>query len=110
ECMFDICFSTPSVMNEDGIPQAGAQLRLGNDIFVFTIDLSHWSNPEYVQHMWAFWREEKSLYIQQHAVINRELDHPFVPRNPYAYVGARIDASKYELPIPEWRVNLADIF
>src|SRR6185295_13025081 len=53
ECMFDICFSTPSVMNEDGIPQAGAQLRLGNDIFVFTIDLSHWSIPEYEQQ----WRE-----------------------------------------------------
>jgi len=96
--MFDICFSTPSVMNEDGIPQAGAQLRLGNDIFVFTIDLSHWSIPEYEQqwregiwrllegasssalmtayagpnghmhHMWAFWREEKYLYVQQHAV------------------------------------------
>jgi len=138
--MFDICFSTPSVMNEDGIPQAGAQLRLGNDIFVFTIDLSHWSIPDYEQqwregiwrllegasssalmtayagpnghmhHMWAFWREEKYLYVQQHAVINRELDHPFVPRNPYAYVGARIDASSYELPIPEWRVNLSDIF
>ena len=45
--MFDICFSTPPVMNEDGFPQAGAQLRLGNDIFVFTIDLRHWTIPEW---------------------------------------------------------------
>ncbi|HEV7387565.1 MAG TPA: hypothetical protein VGN73_03030 [Gemmatimonadaceae bacterium] len=138
--MFDICFSTPAVTNDDGFQQAGAQLRLGNDIFVFTIDLRHWTIPEYeaqwregiwrllegasssalmtayagpyghMHHMWALWREQSWLYVQQHAVINGDLDHPFVPDSPYDYVGARIEASKYELPIPEWRVSLTDIF
>ena len=63
----------------------------------------------HMHHMWALWREEKSLYVQQHAVLNGDLDHPFVPNNPYAYVGTRIPASKYELPFPEWRVNLSDV-
>jgi CdiI N-terminal domain len=137
--MFDIRFSTPAVTSEDGILQAGAQLRLGNDTFIFTIDLRHWSIADYegqwregiwrilegaptsalmtayagpdghVHHMWALWREANRLYVQQHAVTISDLEHPFVPLNPYAYVGARIEASKYELPIPEWRVELSDI-
>jgi hypothetical protein len=138
--MFDIRVSTSPQINEDGFPQAGGELRLGNEIFRFSIDLRYWPVREYesqwregiwrllegapssalmtaytgtsghMHHMWALWREQKYLYIQQHAVIERDLDHPFVPHNPYAYVGARIEVSKYELPIPEWRVNLTDIF
>ena len=138
--MFEIRVSTPSVTNQDGFPQAGAELRIGNERLVFAIDLRHWSIPDYevqwregiwrilegapnsalitayagptghMHHMWALWREEKSMYVQQHAIINGELDHPFVPNNPYAYVGMRIEVSKYDLPIREWRVSLAAIF
>jgi hypothetical protein len=138
--MFDIRVSRPSVTIKDGVKQAEAELRLGNDRFVFAIDLRHWPISEYqrqwregiwrilegaqtsalmtayagptghMHHMWALWREGNGLYIQQHAVISRELDHPFVPHNPYAYIGTRIEASKHGLPIPEWRIALSDIF
>jgi hypothetical protein len=138
--MFSIRVSTPPVTNEGGFQQAGAELRLGNDFLVFAIDLRHWTIADYeaqwregiwrilegaatsalmtayagptghMHHMWALWREDKSLFVQQHAVMNGDLDHPFVAHNPYAYVGTRIAASKYELPFPEWRVNLSDIF
>lgn len=138
--MFDIRVSTPPTINEAGFLQAGAELHLGDERLVFAVDLRHWTIIDYemqwregiwrilegattsalmtayagpaghMHHMWALWREDKSLYVQQHAIIDRELDHPFVPDNPYAYVSGRIAASKYELPIPEWRVNLTDIF
>jgi len=138
--MFDIRVSTPPHTNENGFPEAGGELRLGDEIFRFAIDLRYWPITEYeaqwregiwrllegasssalmtaysgfaghMHHMWALWREDKWLYVQQHAVIDRDLDHPFLPNNPYAYVGARVEAAKYELPIPEWRVALTDIF
>jgi hypothetical protein len=138
--MFDIRVSTPSVTTKDGVKQTEAELRLGNDGFIFAIDLRHWPISEYkrqwregiwrilegaqssalmtaytgpgghVHHMWALWREGTGLYVQQHAVVSAELDHPFVPHNPYAYIGTRIEASKHGLPIPEWRIALSDIY
>ena len=138
--MFGIRVCSPSVINVDGWPQAGCELSLGGERFVFVIDLSHWSVIEYerqwregmkrilhgapssalmtayggpngpTHHMWGLWRDDGHLFVQQHSVVNGEVDTPFNPQDPYEHLGQRIASSRYELPIPEWRVDLIDIY
>lgn len=138
--MFRIRVCTPSVTNKDGWPQAGCELRLGVERFLFAIDLRHWTIAEYERQwdhgtkrilygsptsalmtaydgpeghshqMWGLWRDEGHMYVQQHSVINDEVDHPFHPDNPYDHLGSRIASSRYELPIPEWKVSLIEIY
>ena len=45
--MFRIRFFTPSVTNQEGKPQAGGELLLGNDRLGFLVDLSHWTQADY---------------------------------------------------------------
>ena len=59
--------------------------------------------------MWAMWREEAHVYVQEHSVLPSDLDAPFDPNEPYAYVGERVPAAANALPIPEWRVDLVHL-
>ena len=138
--MFRIQVLTPPVTNTHGWLEAGARLNLGPERFLFVVDLQHWSVADYERqwrdgtrrilhgatstalmtaysgvdahshHMWALWRDEDHLYAQQHSIITDELDAPFDPETPYEHVGERINASRHDLPIREWRVNLIDVY
>ena len=138
--MFQIRVCTPSVINEDGWPEGGAELRLGDERFVFVIDLRHWSIAEYerqwrdgtkrilygkrstalmtayggpaghTHQMWGAWRNDGHIYVQQHSVITGEADTPFDPAEPYAHIGERIATSETAVPFPEWRVDLVDVY
>jgi CdiI N-terminal domain len=56
--------------------------------------------------MWALWRDETHVYIQEHAVLPADLDAPFDPAAPYGHVGTRVPAAENGLPIPEWHVKI----
>jgi hypothetical protein len=131
-----IRFFTPSVSDEDGRPHAGGVLLLGGTRLCFVADLQYWSIGDYQRQwregiarlaagapstalmtayrgpedrphiMWALWRDETYVYIQEQTVLPAELDAPFDPRSPYAQTGERVAASEAGLPIPEWRVEL----
>jgi hypothetical protein len=134
--MFRIRFFTPAVINEDGWQHAGGELVLGPTRLCFLVDLSHWSARDYQQQwregiarflrgapstalmtayrgpgesahtMWALWRDEAFVYIQEHSVLPADLDAPFDPMQPYGHVGARVPAAEHALPISEWHVEL----
>lgn len=138
--MFRVRVFTPSVVNEDGLPHAGAELVLGAERLRFLLDLSHWSIAAYerqwregiarvlhgapssalmiayrgpgdeVHRMWGLWRDAGQLYVQEHSVVAAELDDPFDPAQPYAHVGQRIAAAEHGLPIAEWRVDLVHLY
>ena len=59
--------------------------------------------------MWAMWREEGHVYVQEHSVLPGDLDAPFDPNDPYGHVGERVPAAANALPIPEWRVELEHV-
>ena len=59
--------------------------------------------------MWALWREEDQVWVQEHTVVAAELDAPFNPNEPYEHVGVRVPAAENGLPIPEWRVGLEHV-
>jgi hypothetical protein len=42
--------------------------------------------------MWALWREQGYVYVQEHSVLPADLDSPFDPNDPYPHVGERIPA------------------
>ena len=137
--MFRIRFFTPSVMNEDGWQHAGGELVAGDARLCFLVDLTYWRIGDYegqwrrgiarltqgapstalltayrgsresAHTMWALWREEGYVYIQEHSVLPGDLDAPFDPNEPYAHVGERIPAAQNALPIPEWRVELVHL-
>jgi len=138
--MFEIRVCTPVATNEDGWPEAGCELRLGAERFVFVIDLRHWSIGEYerqwregtsrmlygekstalmtayggpagnTHQMWGAWRDDGHIYLQQHSVVTGEADTPFDPASPYAHIGERIATSETEMPFREWRVDLVDVY
>jgi hypothetical protein len=138
--MFRVRVFTPPVQNEDGVLQAGGELRLGGERFGFMVDLSHWTIGDYerqwrrgterilhggtstalmtayrgagqaIHHMWGLWRDAGQVYVQQHSVSSADLDAPFDPTAPYAHLGERIPTSKHALPIPEWRVDLVHLY
>src|SRR5262245_42502139 len=111
------CF-TPPVLSEEGAYCAGGELVVGDGRLFFMLDLSRWSIAQYQRQwqtgidrlvrgapstalmtafrrdptagdvMWALWREDSHIYIQEHTVIPAELDEPFDPNEPYAHVGA----------------------
>jgi hypothetical protein len=138
--MFRIRACTPSVVNEDGWPEAGCELRIGEERFVFVIDLSHWSIADYERQwregtkrilygatstalmssyggpaghrhqMWGAWRDDAHIYVQQHSVVTSETDASFDPAVPYAHIGERIATSETAVPFPEWRVDLVDVY
>jgi hypothetical protein len=39
-----------------------------------------------------------------------EPDSPFDPMDPYGHVGERIASSVLNLPIPEWQVDLVQVY
>jgi hypothetical protein len=45
--VFGIRFFTPSVMNQDGRPQAGGELVVGGNRLGFLVDLSSWTQTDY---------------------------------------------------------------
>ena len=137
--MFRIRFFTPPVMNENGWQHAGGELVVGDARMCFLVDLTHWGMSDYqaqwrdgvtrllqgarstalmsayrgpgesAHTMWALWREEAYVFVQEHSVLRAELDAPFDPHNPYAHVGEHIPAAENALPIPEWRIELAHL-
>ncbi len=138
--MFRVRVFTPPARNEEGLLQAGGELRLGTERVGFLVDLSHWTVADYERQwktgiarllhgspssalmtayrgpgeathlIWALWREEGFVYAQEHPVVVTELDPPFDPTNPYGHVGERIPTSLHDLPIPEWRVDLVQVY
>lgn len=137
--MFRIRLFTPVVTNEDGWRHAGGELVLGDTRLCFLVDLSHWTAADYQRQwrdgisrlargapstalmsayrgrahhahvMWAFWRDETHVYIQEHSVLPAELDVPFDPALPYVHVGERVPAAENALPIPEWHVPIEQV-
>jgi hypothetical protein len=59
--------------------------------------------------MWALWRDESHVYIQEQTVLPAELDTLFDPRAPYQQVGNRVAATEAGLPISEWRIELVHL-
>ncbi len=138
--MFRVRVITPPVQNEEGWLQAGAELCLGSERFAFLVNLQHWTIPQYerqwreatrrllhgasatalmtayggpgeaIHQMWGLWREDSHVYVQQHSVASSDLDPPFDPTTPYEYLGQRIATSRHALPIPEWRVDLIQVY
>jgi hypothetical protein len=132
--LFRIRFFSPPVVNADGWRHAGGELVLGDTRLCFLADLSEWTTSHYERQwrdaigrlargetstalmtsyrgpdarshvMWALWRDEVRVYIQEHAVLAAELDAPFDPAAPYAHVGEHIAAAENGLPISEWHV------
>ena len=117
--MFRVRVFTPPVQNEEGLLQAGGELRLGTERVGFLVDLTHWTVADYERQwktgtarllhgcpssalmtayrgpgeathlIWALWREGGFVYAQEHPVVVTELDPPFDPTNPYGHVGER---------------------
>jgi hypothetical protein len=137
--MFSIRFFTPAVVNEAGWPHAGAELVVGDGRVCFLVDLSYWSIPAYQHQwregisrlvqgaqttalmsayrgrgesahvMWALWRDNGHVYVQEQSVVPADLEVPFDPDDPYVHVGDRIPASENALPIPEWRCDIEHV-
>ena len=138
--MFRVRVCTPPVPNEDGLLQAGGELRLGSQRVGFVVDLRHWTVRDYERQwkqgtarllhgapksalmtgyrgpgerthlIWALWRDGGFVYAQEHPVVVTELDPPFEPMDPYSHVGERIATSEHDLPFPEWRVDLVEVY
>ena len=135
--MFRIRFFTPAVNDESGWRHAGAELVLGRGCLprgppglgypgVRAAVAGRYRAPgpvcspqrhsmtayrgagEEPHLMWALWRDQAYVYVQEHPVVPAELDAPFDPRRPYEHVGDRIPASEHGLAIPEWRLDLTD--
>ena len=130
-------FSPPLVLDE---PRAVGELVVGDVRRHFSLDLRYWHVSDYERQwkaglerlvhgasssalmtayrgnddaphvMWGLWRDASFVYVQPHCVLPWELGQPFDPAEPYAHLGARIPASEQELPIPEWRINLEQLF
>jgi hypothetical protein len=137
--LFRIRFFTPAVVNEHGWRHAGGELMVGETRLCFLVDLSHWSTADYMRQwsagiarlasgqsstalvtayrgrgrdahvIWAFWRDETHVYIQEQSVLPAELDGEFDPSFPYVHVGARVPAAENALPFPEWHVPIEQV-
>ena len=137
--MFRIRFFTPAVLNEEGWQHAGGELVVGDGRLCFLVDLTFWGIVDYQRQwhdgisrlvqgarstalmsayrgpgasahtMWALWRDDGHVYVQDHSVLPADLDAPFDPGDPYSHVGERIPAAENALPIPEWRVAVEHV-
>lgn len=137
--MFRIKFFTPQITNAEGWQHAGGELILGDARMCFLVDLTHWSIADYygqwqrgiarltrgapstalmtayrgpsdsAHTMWALWREDAHVYVQEHSVLPAELDGPFDPNEPYEHIGERVPAAESGLPIPEWCVPVEQL-
>lgn len=137
--MFRIRFFTPAVVDAAGWRHAGGELVVGNTRLCFLVDLDHWSTGDYAWQwragierlangasssalmtayrgpdarahvMWALWRDETHVYIQEHSVLAAELDGPFNPATPYAEIGGYLPTAVHGLPIPEWHVPIEEL-
>jgi len=138
--MFEVRVVTPVVTNDEGWRHAAAKLQLGEVRLCFLIDLTHWSVRDYEQQwrdgcarlvagapssalmtayrgpgdephtMWALWRDDEHIYIQEQTVLPSEVDVPWDPRAPYVHVGVRVPASDQALPISEWRTEIVQLY
>ena len=137
--MFRIRFFTPAVINEEGWQHAGGELVVGDARMCFLVDLTHWTTGHYARQwqagiqrlaqgapstalmtgyrgrgdrahtMWALWRDDAHVYVQEHSVLPADVEGEFDPDDAYAHVGVRIPSIENALPIPEWRVKLEDV-
>ena len=137
--MFRIRFFTPAVLDENGWPHAGAEVLLGDARLIFLADLSYWDLRNYqnqwraaitrllqgalstalisaysgpggkAHKMWAMWRLDEHVYVQEHVVLAAELDAAFDPNDPYPHLGERVPTTENVLPIPEWRIEFEDL-
>lgn len=137
--MFRIRFFTPEVVDEGGWQHAGGELVVGDARMCFLVDLSYWSMRDYqhqwrdgiarlvqgapstalmsayrgpgdsAHNMWALWRDNGHVYVQEQSVLQADLAERFDPTDPYPHVGERVPAAENGLPIPEWRVAVEHI-
>ncbi len=135
--MFGIKVTTPVVTNADGWSHAGGELKVGDESLKFLVDLTWWRVADYEHQwrdamdrlahgtratalvtayagpggphrMWALWRDDDFVYVQEHIVVPTDLDTPFDPSHPDAHVGARI-SPEHGAPIAEWRIELLHV-
>jgi hypothetical protein len=134
--VFRIRLFTPPVFDSHGWQHAGGELVLAETRLCFLVDLDYWSPADYADQwrsgvarlaggaestalmtayrgrdprahlMWALWRDDTHIYIQEHSVLDAELDAPFDPAMPYEHVGEHVPAAIHGLPIPEWHVPI----
>jgi hypothetical protein len=138
--MFRVRVFTPPALSEEGLLEAGGELRLGDQRIGFVVDLGYWTVGDYERQwregtarllhgaqrsalmtgyrgpgeathlIWALWREGGFVYAQEHPVVVNAGDPPFDPMDPYGHVGERIATSVLNLPIPEWQVDLVQVY
>jgi hypothetical protein len=137
--VFGIRIATPAVPNAWGALHALGELRLGGESIQFLVDLSTWQIADYERQwrsaidrlahgapstallrayrgpfadshvIWALWRDDDFVYVQEQAILASELDAPFDPMCPDSHVGARLDPAATGLPLVEWRVPLLQV-
>src|SRR5262249_10820876 len=137
--LFRIRLFTPAVVDAAGWRHAGGELVVGGTRLCFLVDLDHWSPADYAQQwregierlangasstalmsayrgrdgrahaMWALWRDDTHVYIQEQSVLAAELDAPFDPAAPYAEIGEYVPTAINGLPIPEWHVPIEEL-
>ena len=126
-------------MNEEGWAHAGGELVVGDARLCFLVDLSYWTMGAYQHQwrqaiarlvegapstafmtayrgpgasahiMWALWRDNDYVYVQEHSVLPADLDAPFDPNDPYPHIGERVPAAESGLPIPEWHIRVENL-
>jgi len=136
--LFGIRFFTPQALSGDQSPIAGGVLCAGDSLLRVPVDLAYWTvadykrqwadgiqrlargasssalvygyrGPEDAAHlMWALWRDDQRVYVQDLAVVSSELDAPFDPSNPYEHVGERISPEQ-GLPVCEWQLEVKHV-
>jgi hypothetical protein len=132
--VFRIRFITPQVMDENGWQHAAGELMVGTTRLCFLVDLTHWNAGAYQQQwrhgmerlaagatstalmtawrgpgdrahvMWALWRDNDWVYVQEHSVVPSDLETSFNPDDPYSHIGERVPAAESALPISEWHI------
>jgi CdiI N-terminal domain len=134
--VFRIRLFTPPVIDANGWRHAGGELVIGGTRLCFLVDLDSWTPADYAHQwregiarlaagaastalmtayrgrdarahvLWALWRDETHIHIQEQSVLQAELDSPFEPADPYEQVGDYVATAVNGLPIPEWHVPI----
>jgi CdiI N-terminal domain len=137
--MFGIRVFTPALASDAGLPEAGAELRVGRARLPFRIDLRRWGVANYERQwkeglkriaggasssalmwrysppgdtphqLWALWRVGDAVFVQSQSIVRDELEVAFDPASPYAQVGERVPTTEAGLPICEWRAPVSDV-
>jgi len=138
--LFRIRAVTPRLIDESGAPYALGELRVGNSSAHFLIDLTLYSIADYerqwrcaLRHLmhggrstglltayrgregtshklWALWRDDESVHVQEQSVVPSDLEAPFDPAVTHLHVGNRIPATENALPMREWRIESAAVY